>query len=93
MLLRYGVTANIIAFHAIARGSIPRIGGFLLPVVALPLSMLRGPVLNYSQVMLFPFIPSFFCRTHAARLRLKSKQTRCYVVFPGVLAREIDQQL
>ena len=24
--IRYGVTANIIAFHAIARGSIPRTG-------------------------------------------------------------------
>ena len=28
--VRYGVTANIIAFHAIARGSIPRIGVFVV---------------------------------------------------------------
>ena len=26
MYIRYGVTANIAAFHAAARGSIPRIG-------------------------------------------------------------------
>ena len=26
LLIRYGVTANITAFHAVARGSIPRIG-------------------------------------------------------------------
>ena len=26
IVIRYGVVANIIAFHAIARGSIPRIG-------------------------------------------------------------------
>lgn len=29
--VRYGVTANITAFHAVARGSIPRIGVFLFP--------------------------------------------------------------
>ena len=32
-IIRYGVTANITAFHAVARGSIPRIGttSFCLP--------------------------------------------------------------
>ena len=31
--IRYGVTANITAFHAVARGSIPRIGAlFFLPL-------------------------------------------------------------
>lgn len=29
-LIRYGVTANITAFHAVARGSIPRIGAYFL---------------------------------------------------------------
>ena len=28
--LRYGVVANIIASHAIARGSIPRVGSYIL---------------------------------------------------------------
>ena len=30
LTIRYGVVANIIASHAIARGSIPRVGIFLL---------------------------------------------------------------
>ena len=29
-IIRYGVTANITAFHAVARGSIPRTGIFVV---------------------------------------------------------------
>ncbi len=31
--IRYGVVANIIASHAIARGSIPRVGGVLMCLI------------------------------------------------------------
>ena len=32
-IIRYGVTANITAFHAVARGSIPRIGGNIVDII------------------------------------------------------------
>ena len=43
--LRYGVTANITAFHAVARGSIPRTGSlFLLDLRPVRSVILTAPV-------------------------------------------------
>ena len=41
--IRYGVTANIAAFHAAARGSIPRIGVLFFPL-RIPLPLTTYPI-------------------------------------------------
>ena len=45
-VIRYGVTANITAFHAVARGSIPRVGTFYSHLI----ETLRLPVCIFSHL-------------------------------------------